>query len=137
MADRPDAKFRIVFSVESSEYHGFQTQANLYSFMDSLQGDAGGTWTRLLTSRARPPLCSALRRPPVVTRATKVSARSERAVGWFDGGRMSLLATRAMPRSSSTAMYFSAVSLAVLDLRCHPVLMTLVTLPLPGMPIDG
>ena len=53
--ERPDAKFRIVFSVESSEYHGFQTQANLYSFMNSLQGDAGGTWTRLLTSRARPP----------------------------------------------------------------------------------
>jgi hypothetical protein len=94
-ADRPDAKFRIVFSVESSEYHGFQTQANLYSFMDSLQGDAGGTWTRLLTSRARPSLCLALRLPPVVTSGTMVSARSERAARRFDDGWVSLLATTA------------------------------------------
>ena len=40
----------MVYSGESSEYHGFQTQASLYSFVDSRQGEAGGMWTRLLTS---------------------------------------------------------------------------------------
>eukprot|EP00241_Pyramimonas_parkeae_P016797 CAMPEP_0114292210 /NCGR_PEP_ID=MMETSP0059-20121206/8934_1 /TAXON_ID=36894 /ORGANISM="Pyramimonas parkeae, Strain CCMP726" /LENGTH=695 /DNA_ID=CAMNT_0001413831 /DNA_START=81 /DNA_END=2165 /DNA_ORIENTATION=+ len=42
--------FRVVYSGESSEYHGFQTQASLYSFMDSNQGAHGGMWTRLLTA---------------------------------------------------------------------------------------
>jgi hypothetical protein len=41
------AKYRIVFSCESSEYFGYQTWANNLGFYRSHQGDA--TWTRLLT----------------------------------------------------------------------------------------
>ncbi len=41
------AKYRIVFSCESSEYFGYQVWANKYGFFHSSQGDA--TWTRLLT----------------------------------------------------------------------------------------
>jgi len=48
--EKAQKKYRVVFSAESSEYHGFQTQASLYSFMESRQGEAGGMWTRLLTA---------------------------------------------------------------------------------------
>ncbi|KAK3277524.1 hypothetical protein CYMTET_14475 [Cymbomonas tetramitiformis] len=45
-------KYRVTFSAESSEYHGFQTQAVLYSFIETQQAAHGGRFTRLLTAGA-------------------------------------------------------------------------------------
>jgi len=45
------AKYRVVFSCESSEYFGYQVQSNYYGFLNSDQKDA--SWSRLLTAGDR------------------------------------------------------------------------------------
>ena len=42
------AKYRLVYSGESSKYMGYQCQANYYAYIESKQ--TGATWTRLLTA---------------------------------------------------------------------------------------
>ena len=44
------AKYNVVFSCESSNYFGYQVQANYYGFLKTKQTDA--SWTRLMTSAA-------------------------------------------------------------------------------------
>jgi hypothetical protein len=49
-AEKPAAKYNVVFSCESSNYFGYQVLANKYGFDHTPQ--TGGVWTRLMTSRA-------------------------------------------------------------------------------------